>query len=98
MAEPMFLTTVLNVARREADILASNAFSPDAVKNEFNADWGATAMLIPKKEFAGKFDRCVVVFIWKKRAGAFVFYLFNSGAQQEVLREMNGIFYALRFR
>jgi hypothetical protein len=98
MAEPLFLTTTLNIARRESDILNSTVFPSDSVKNEFNADWGASAIVIPKKEFAGNFDRCMVVFIYKKRAGAFMFYLFNSRTQQAALTELQGVFYALRFR
>jgi hypothetical protein len=98
MAEPMFQMVALNIARRESDVLNSTIFPSAAVKDEFNADWGASAIVIPKKEFAGTFDRCLIVYIYKKRAGAFVFYLFNRQRQEAALIKVNDVFYALRFR
>jgi hypothetical protein len=99
MAEPMFTTTLLNITQQDSDILESAAFAPDSVKNEFNADWGASAVIIPKAEFSGgDFDRCMVVFIYKERAGAFMFYLYNSATQEAAMRGWDGVFYALRFR
>ena len=101
MGPAMFQTVVLNVARRSANdlyVLGTTTFTADNVNHDFGADWGASALVVPEKEFAGGVDRCMVVFIYKKRAGAFMFYLYNSRNQDVALNEVKGIFTTLRFR
>ena len=98
MAGPMLTATLLNITAQQSDILDFTEFPPDAVKNEFNADWGATALVIPKKEFSADFDTCMVVYIYKKRVGAFMFYLFNSTSQDAAIKGWQDVYYALRFR
>ncbi len=54
-------------------------FQKAAVKAEFNADWGGTAFLHPRKEFGQDYKYCMVVAIHKNKAGdAYIFYLSDS--------------------
>jgi hypothetical protein len=101
MAQPTFEAVLLNVARdsdKGSGILSATKYRADDVRKEFNADWGASALLVPKKEFSSDFDRCMVVFISKKRASAFIFYLFNNKNMDAALKELGGVFHVLRFR
>jgi hypothetical protein len=98
---PMFEAVLLNIARgtpQKSEILGATEFRAEDVKKEFNAGWGATATVVPKKEFASSFDRCMVVLISTKRAGAFTFYLFNSRGLDAAMKELDVVFHTLRFR
>ncbi len=73
-------------------------FDENAVKSEFNADWGATTMvpLDPKREFGKGYKYCMVVALHKKDvADAYYFYLANS--QEKFRTNVQPIFHALRF-
>ena len=101
MPKPTFEVVLLNVARgddKKSDILSAVEFKTEDVKKEFNADWGASALLVPKKEFSSAFDRCMVVSISRKRSSAFIFYLFNNTNKDAALNELNDVFHVLRFR
>lgn len=96
-ARGIFIATMLNVAR-ENGVLNSAAFNPKDVQNDFGAEWGSSALVIPKIEFARGFDRCMIVYIYRKHAGALMFYLFNSRGAEAALQEMGTVFTTLRFR
>jgi hypothetical protein len=99
-----FFVTLLNVGTptNSADpvsaILNSVEFDSAAVKNDFNADWGGSALVIPKTEFSGGFNRCVVVSIYRRRTGVYIFYLFNKETLEQTLAAQQDVFTALRFR
>ncbi len=96
-ARAIFTATILNIAR-DNGILNSAAFEAKDVQSDFNAEWGSSALVIPKNEFARGFDRCMVVYIYRKRAGAFMFYLFNNQGSNAALQELGSVFTVLRFR
>jgi hypothetical protein len=101
IAKPMFETVVLNVAVEDpkgSEVLGSTEFPSESVKSDFNADWGASALVVPRKTFARGFDRCMVVSVTKKRVNAFIFYLFDSRRQEEAMQEIGPIFTTLHFR
>jgi hypothetical protein len=103
-ASIMLDATLLNIAKATdrkdpaSGILNSVKFDTKAVRNDFNAEWGATALVIPKKEFAAGFDRCMVVYIFRKQTGAYMFYLFNDQGKETAMEEIGKIFTILQFR
>ena len=72
------------------------AFDKNAVKSEFNADWGATTFVELKSEFGKGFKYCMIVTIHKDDvADAYYFYLANS--KDKFSENMDPLFHILRF-
>lgn len=73
------------------------AFDSDAVRNEFNADWGGTATVELRKSFGQKNKWCSVVALHKdKIADAWLFFLARN--KDELLAHMDAAFHSLRFK
>ena len=106
MAEPIYTTTLWNIAEwtmppekgGEPKIFASEAYPVESVRAEFHAAWGASALLVPRKEFAAGFDRCLVSYIYKGRTSAFAFYMFNAKDTETAMNAFKPIYYAMQFR
>ena len=74
----------------------SSTFPPEAIKAEFNADWGAMTMVEAGKEFGQDYKYCVMVAIHKDDvADAYYFYLAND--QQTIKEQMQPVFHSLKF-
>ncbi|RVT72812.1 hypothetical protein EOD40_15485 [Flavobacterium sufflavum] len=74
----------------------SSIFPPEAIKAEFNADWGAMTMVEAGKEFGQDYKYCVMVAIHKDDvADAYYFYLAND--QQTIKEQMQPVFHSLKF-
>lgn len=74
-----------------------NTFPKESVRKEFNADWGATAMLEVGKTFGQKYKYCMVVAIHKdNQADAYYFYLGDN--PEDFPKLMQGMFYSLKFK
>lgn len=74
----------------------SSTFPPEAIKAEFNADWGAMTMVETGKEFGQDYKYCVMVAIHKDdSADAYYFYLAND--QQTLKENMQPVFHSLKF-
>jgi hypothetical protein len=72
------------------------AFDATAVKNEFNADSGATSFVELKSDFGKGFKYCMMVTIHKDDvADAYYFYLSNS--KEDFSENMKPLFHTLRF-
>jgi hypothetical protein len=72
------------------------AFDKDAVKKEFNADWGATTFVELNSDFGKDFKYCMIVAIHKDDiADAYYFYLLNS--KDKFMDYVNPLFHSLRF-
>lgn len=93
-----FQATIYNVFGGK--MLPIKAFPPEAVKNEFNADWGGVASGIPSGEFGAGYKMCLMVAIHKQNAGdAYYFYLADSTvAPPEFRQKMKALFHTLRFK
>ena len=87
MYETLFRAIVLNVgmgAQAGPDLAAGfskplQTFPPAAVKAEFGADWGATALIEPGPEFGQTYQHCLLVGLHKNNAAdAYCFYLFDD--------------------
>lgn len=73
-------------------------FDKQEVKKEFNADWGASAVLEVGKTFGQKYKYCMVVAIHKdNQADAYIFYLANSTEDFGDLIE-DTMFFSLKFK
>lgn len=72
-------------------------FPPQAVKAEFNAEWGATTSFEVGKEFGQGYKYCMVVAIHKNNlADAYCFYLSDT---QETMNELlRPVFHSLKFK
>ncbi len=71
-------------------------FDKDAVKKEFNADWGATSFVDLHSDFGKGFKYCMIVTIHKNDvADAYYFYLSNS--KDKFSENMNPLFHTLQF-
>lgn len=71
-------------------------FDPQAVKTEFNADWGATTFVELNSGFGKGFKYCMIVAIHKKdKADAYYFYMSNS--KENFSENMDPLFHTLRF-
>ncbi|MES2239168.1 MAG: hypothetical protein V4497_02800 [Bacteroidota bacterium] len=74
----------------------SSTFPKEAIKSEFNADWGAMTMVEAGKEFGQDYKYCMMVALHKEDvADAYYFYLAND---QQTLKElMQPVFHSLKF-
>jgi hypothetical protein len=71
-------------------------FDPATVRQEFHADWGATAFLQLNSDFGKEYDYCMIVAIHKKDvADAYYFYL--STFRENFRSYAHPFFYSLVF-
>lgn len=72
-------------------------FDKQAVKQEFNADWGATTFVEVGEEFGQKYKYCMIVAIHKDNLGdAYFFYLSDTKDGFDEL--MDPAFQSLKFK
>jgi hypothetical protein len=91
----MFQATILNISGGKLPQIA--AFDKQAVKAEFNADWGATTMVEVGKEFGQEYKYCMIVAIHKDNiADAYFFYLSDTKDGFDEL--MLPAFHSMRFK
>jgi hypothetical protein len=91
----VFEATILNISGGQ--LPEYSIFDKEAVKREFNADWGATVGVTLEKEFGQGYKYCLVVFIHKDNLGdAFVFYLYDN--KDLISEEMMPVFHNLKFK
>lgn len=74
-----------------------DAFDPDAVKEEFNADWGATAFVPLEKEFGQDYQYCLMVALHKDNKGD-AYYFYMSDTQEGFTELMSSAFHSMRFK
>jgi hypothetical protein len=87
--------TVLNISGGKLTDIAQ--FDKNSVKQEFNADWGATTFLDVGKEFGQNYKYCMVVAIHKDNlADVYIFYLSDTKIGFNELVEP--AFHSLKFK
>ncbi|MFC5684658.1 hypothetical protein ACYE2N_00205 [Flavobacterium sp. MAHUQ-51] len=91
-----FLAIAMNVSGVFDKIPRTSTYRPESIKAEFNADWGAMAMVETGKEFSTVYKYCLIVAIHKDNiADAYYFYLAND---QQTLKELiQPVFHTLKF-
>lgn len=91
----LFQATILNISGGQLPEITT--FEKAAVKDEFNADWGATTFVVLEKEFGQDYKYCMIVAIHKDNFGdAYIFYLSDSKVGFNEL--VDPAFYSLRFK
>ena len=89
-----FQTIILNVS---GGLPAIKEFDKNSVKQEFNADWGGTVALIPRKDFGQNYNYCMIVALHKSHLGeAYIFYLADSA--EGFNESVAPVFHALKFK
>lgn len=79
------------------DIPQIDLFPEKDVKNDFNADWGATTAFVPKSEFGKGFNFCVFNSLRLNNIGeVYIFYMFDDMPKQQSLLEKS--FGVVRFK
>lgn len=90
-----FQATVLNISGGLMPQLRQ--FPKQAIKSEFNAEWGATTFCEVAKEFGQNYKYCMVVAIHKDDlADAYYFYL--SDKQETISQFIEPVFHCLKFK
>lgn len=90
-----FQAIVINVSGGKMTKISP--FKTEAVKKEFNADWGAITMVEVGKEFGQNYKYCFLVAIHKDNiADAYCFYLSNT--KESITKNMQASFHSLRFK
>ncbi len=90
----IFQTVILNITGGVDYNI--QVFNNDAVKNEFNADWGATTFVELNSDFGKDFKYCLIVAIHKNDvADAYYFYLANS--KENFMDYAKPLYYTLQF-
>lgn len=92
---PTFHAVIFNVSGGKFSKI--NEFTPEAIKKEFNADWGAMAMVEVGKEFGQNYKYCFIITIHKDNVGdAYCFYLTNT--QESFAKNLQEPFHSLKFK
>ncbi len=98
--QTVFMTVLINTSLQSGStpsIPRFGAFKPDAVKSEFNADWGATSGYAPRITFERTYKNCMTVALHKDNAAdVYIFYLFND--KETMMRLMPAAFHAIKFK
>ena len=69
-----FQTIIANASNGEFPKITE--FQKEAVKREFNADWGGTVIIHPRKEFGQDYKYCMIIALHRSHAGdAYIFFL-----------------------
>ena len=90
----IFQTIVLNITGGVDYKI--QVFNNNSVKEEFNADWGATTFVDLDSDFGKGFKYCMIVAIHKKDiADAYYFYLANS--KDNFMDYAKPLFHSLKF-
>jgi len=71
-------------------------FDKDAVKKEFNADWGATTFVELNSDFGKGFKYFMIVTIHKDDI-ADAYYFYHSNSKEKFSENMDPLFHTLRF-
>ena len=91
----LFQAIILNISGGKLPEI--RIFEKAAVKEEFNADWGATTFVELGKEFGQNYKYCMVLALHKNNLGdAYIFYLSDSTVGFNDL--VDPYFYSLRFK
>jgi hypothetical protein len=88
-------TTALNISGGQFPQIAE--FEPEAVKQEFNADWGASAIVPLGQEFGQDYQFCMFVALHKDNcADAYCFILSDKRENFKKITEIE--YYSLKFK
>lgn len=91
-----FYAVVSNISNNNP-VIGYNLLNKDAVKKEFNADWGAEKFVELNKQFGQDYKYCLVVTLHKNDFGdAYCFYL--SDNKENFASLLQRSFHSLKFK
>ncbi|WP_018627546.1 hypothetical protein [Niabella aurantiaca] len=91
-----FLAVIMNTSGNHQKMTGFKNFPPEAVKKEFNANWGATTVYPLKSIFGKGYGNCMTVTLHgDDQADVYIFYLFNN---REDVTAVMPAFHAIRFK
>lgn len=91
------LTVLLNMAGDEKNLLGSAEFDTEAVKDEFNADWGSSYLVKPESNFGKGYKLAMIIALYKSGSGyGYSTFLFDD--YKEVQPEIMAAFHSMRFK
>ena len=94
LARPFLTASILNISGEFVDY---QEFPATSVKNEFNADWGATTMVIARPEFGQQYKYCLIIALHKDNVGdAYIFFLAKDN--EVISRNLMTAFHSLKFK
>lgn len=95
MFQASFMVVIMNTSGTHQQLPGYKSFPPEAVKKEFNADWGATTVYPLKSVFGKGYSNCMQVTLHRdNQADVYIFYLFNN---KEDLTAALPAFHAITF-
>lgn len=84
------------IAGNESNVIKTVEFRPADVKEEFNADWGASSVVRPESGFGSGYKLAVITSLYRDfRGEAYIIFLFDS--YKDVTAEYNSAFYSLLY-
>ncbi|SDD86192.1 hypothetical protein [Niabella drilacis] len=96
MYQTVLMAVIMNTSGNHQQVPGFKSFPPEAVKREFNADWGATTVYPLKSAFGKGYSNCMLVTLHRdNQADVYIFYLFNN---KEDLPAAMPAFHALKFK
>ncbi|MGJ7031663.1 hypothetical protein [Niabella hirudinis] len=96
MYQATLMAVMMNTSGNRQQIPGFKSFSPEAVKQEFNAGWGATTAFPLKSVFGKGYSSCMLVTLHQdNQADVYIFYLFNN---REDLTTAIPAFHAIKFK
>lgn len=96
MYPAVLLAVIMNTSGNHQQVPGFKSFPPEAVKKEFNADWGATTVYPLKSVFGKGYSNCMMVALHRDdQADVYIFYLFNN---KEDVTAAIPAFHAIRFK
>lgn len=89
-------TVLLNIAGDEDKILRAGEFDKDAVKEEFNADWGSSNLVEAGNPFGDGYKYAMIVALFKSGSGhIYITYLFDD--YKDIHEEFLSAFHSISF-
>lgn len=89
-------TIISNIAGDDSNILKTVEFKPEDVKDDFNADWGASTVMNTESKFGEGYKLVVVTSLYRSKKGeAYIIFLFDN--YRDIMKEYNDAFYSLMY-
>ena len=91
------LAVIENIAGDSSNVLRSTQFDKNAVKSEFNAELGSSAIVIPDSDYGKGYKNAMIVSLFKTNAGSvYIVFLFDD---INVIRDgFDQTFHSIKFK
>ncbi len=91
------LAVIENIAGDTKNILRSTQFDKNAVKSEFNADFGSSVLVNPESSYGKGYKQALIVTLFKNNVGSvYVVYLCDNIF--EIQNDFDKTFHSIKFK